>query len=139
MDDLREKVIRGLECCSNGICYAGKCPYENGDNESIECIKKLAEDALSLLKAQGNTSSGADAPPSPPEGKARVMTLEEVLDWIYAFPEDRDPIFEEKKGFARGKWIDPFEDYCISGKYGRDVRCWTGRHTDAQREEAEWE
>lgn len=52
MDDLREKVIKGLECCSNGICYAGKCPYENGDNESIECIKKLAEDALSLLKAQ---------------------------------------------------------------------------------------
>lgn len=133
MDDLREKVIHEIE---NVLETAD----QNGGLiipvfESIQAF----EDALSLLKAQGNTSSGADAPPSPPEGKARVMTLEEVLDWIYAFPEDRDPIFEEKKGFARGKWIDPFEDYCISGKYGRDVRCWTGRPTDEQREEAEWE
>ena len=43
----REKVIKGLECCSKGC--SGGCPYsvEGGD-----CCTALAADALELLKAQ---------------------------------------------------------------------------------------
>ena len=53
----REKVIKGLECCSKGC--SGGCTYsvEGGD-----CCTALAADALKLLKAQepitGETSDG---------------------------------------------------------------------------------
>ena len=135
MDDLREKVIRGLECCSNGICYAGKCPYENGDNESIECIKKLAEDALSLLKAQ----------------EPRVMTLEEVK----ALPVESD-VWVEITGAKGSKpritattihgngekeifgWLHTF-NFAAYGKEIYGWRCWTARPTDEQREAVKWE
>lgn len=48
----REKVIRGLECCTKDECEC--CPYENvcfGDDE-VEIFDTLARDALALLKAQ---------------------------------------------------------------------------------------
>ena len=48
----REKVIRGLECCTKDECEC--CPYENvcfGDDE-VELFDTLARDALALLKAQ---------------------------------------------------------------------------------------
>ena len=59
MDDL-EKVIKGLECCKNKTCdYARPdvvCPYIewSGEYETscYECTKRLAADALALLKAQ---------------------------------------------------------------------------------------
>ena len=48
----REKVIRGLECCTKDECEC--CPYENvcfGDDE-VELFDTLERDALALLKAQ---------------------------------------------------------------------------------------
>lgn len=44
----REKVMKGLECCSRG-CKFG-CPY--ADEESSTCESVLAADALELLKEQ---------------------------------------------------------------------------------------
>lgn len=53
----REKVIKGLECCSQGatvpyiptIRYCAECPY----NElKMPCTRALARDALELLKEQ---------------------------------------------------------------------------------------
>lgn len=47
----REKVIRGLECCSNGrMCK--ECPYDEMGYEWTDCVIPLGEDALSLLKAK---------------------------------------------------------------------------------------
>ncbi len=53
----KEKVIKGLECCSNGVVtpyvatcrFCADCPY--GEND-IPCTKELARDALALLKEQ---------------------------------------------------------------------------------------
>ena len=49
----REEVIRGLECCKEGVSYTdpicGKCPYRE---EGVDCVPILAADALLLLKAQ---------------------------------------------------------------------------------------
>lgn len=53
----REKVIRGLECCSQGakepytptIRFCAECPY---NKPVIPCTRALALDALELLKAQ---------------------------------------------------------------------------------------
>ena len=46
----RDKVIKGLECCRKGFCFA--CPYNDGDDDSIECKQQWADDAIALLKAQ---------------------------------------------------------------------------------------
>lgn len=52
MDDLREKVIKGLERCTGEVdcdreTHHNYCPYWNNG-----CFEHLIRDALSLLKAQ---------------------------------------------------------------------------------------
>lgn len=49
----REKVIKGLECCSSQdrrvvFCHEYDCPYRDYE----ECPENLMRDALALLKAQ---------------------------------------------------------------------------------------
>ena len=61
----REKVIKGLSICNclTDICYEHDCPYYNGMKEicgeiedvgysSDDCMKKLHNDALAMLKEQ---------------------------------------------------------------------------------------
>ena len=49
MDELREKVIEGLERCDLcGYCADKQCPYY----KNAACREALRRDALSLLKAQ---------------------------------------------------------------------------------------
>ena len=50
MDDLREKVINGLECCASGNMCKEKCPYDELGYAWTECVRPLAEDALTVLK-----------------------------------------------------------------------------------------
>ena len=45
----REKVIKGLEYCSNGWACA-MCPYGNEHTTLSECEEPLLRDALELLK-----------------------------------------------------------------------------------------
>ena len=56
MDDLWEKVIRGLKCCSNRSTCDEDCPYwfivNDPDMGMDECTSQLAKDALLLLKPQ---------------------------------------------------------------------------------------
>lgn len=54
MDDLREKVINGLVCCSHmSGTFCRKCPYENECKEGLlSGSAHLAANALSLLKAK---------------------------------------------------------------------------------------
>lgn len=46
----KEKILKALECCSNGTSECTDCPY---DGISM-CASKLAEEALTLLKANEN-------------------------------------------------------------------------------------
>lgn len=50
----REKVIKGLETCSQKtvLYVCGQCPYNNDDDDTYDCTQALAEDALNLLKEQ---------------------------------------------------------------------------------------
>ena len=58
--DKREKVIKGLECCTKKACIykdtEKECPYSElcGEYEDSfeDCTTALAKDALALLKAQ---------------------------------------------------------------------------------------
>lgn len=49
----REKVIKGLKCCttSQGYNNCSDCPYANLDGNGTEC-DKLVKDALALLTGQ---------------------------------------------------------------------------------------
>ena len=47
----REKVIKGLICCSTVFYTCSDCPYHVPDGTGIEC-KQLEIDALELLKAK---------------------------------------------------------------------------------------
>lgn len=64
----REKVIKGLSICNclTDICYEHDCPYYNGVKEicgeiedvgysSDDCMEKLHDDALAILKDQEAT------------------------------------------------------------------------------------
>ena len=51
MDKL-EQVIKGLECCSQGLNCAEKCPYDDDNDDCNECTSALTKDALELLKDQ---------------------------------------------------------------------------------------
>lgn len=52
MDDLREKVIKGLECCmSEKICNS-PCPYKGQCDDGGYYFSKAIEDAIDLLEAQ---------------------------------------------------------------------------------------
>ena len=50
----REKVIKGLETCSQKtvLYVCGQCPYNNDDSDTYDCTQALSEDALALLKEQ---------------------------------------------------------------------------------------
>ena len=138
----REKVIKGLECCSQSDNYSRKpckeCPYnyEWRDDQGIVhlCqITQLRKDALFLLKAQ----------------EPRVMTLEEVevLPYGYVLIET------DKKNSLH--WVDAllfckntnfsFDFITLEGRarllgtdYNMEWRCWTSRPTDEQREATPW-
>ena len=131
MNDLREKVIKGLECCRRGFCFS--CPYNDGIDESVECKQKWADDALSLLKAQ----------------EPRVMTLDEVK----AIPYDADIWIETEyyvgeisifaatintKG-VRGVMVYGSHKTYDYEAYNKLWRCWNARPTDEQREAVKWD
>ena len=55
--ELREKVIKGLECCAKGNMCRNHCPYDGPENDIKNCTSQLARDALSLLKAQETSTA----------------------------------------------------------------------------------
>lgn len=121
MDDLREKVISALQGEVDSAAYMG--------HSFKDCVPvRHLVDALSLLKAQ----------------EPRVMTLEEVAKWIDIPDESKDPIFVEygrKMKFGHSGWRTQF--FGFSPKfhakiYGVELRCWTARPTDEQREAVKW-
>ena len=138
MPDL-EKVIKGLECCSQmagEVCR--ECPYANECEEGEGLLAgsaHLAADALSLLKAQ----------------EPRVMPADEIV--LSAEPSKW--LWVERKGdycaeaYKAGKTVSgliAFECetpcaflYCeYPGEYGKSWRCWTSRPTEEQREAVKW-
>ena len=50
----REKVIKGLECCTDGfmMCKRERCPYYGKAPIDSTCRIELEKDALALLKEQ---------------------------------------------------------------------------------------
>lgn len=129
----REKVIRGLECCSQqrgGPELCEQCPY---DNEPFPCGNKLIRDALNLLMEQ----------------EARVLDWNEIgtVDgavWL----EDRDknevvPGLVMQMHSAVNLDIKKDGKLCTASAsrsdYGDRWRAWSARPTEEQMRETKWE
>lgn len=137
MDDLREKVIRGMEIHLKPNSRCVGCPYPNNGL----CGDQLYRDALALLKAQ----------------EPRVITLVEL--WHM----EHKPVYLQRKN-SRLYMVEPaivlktercyipslgdsyilMRENKIHDKYwacGYNVtwRCWTSRPTDEQMGAVNWE
>lgn len=114
--DKREKVIKGLECCTFilGKRKCDKCPYAKGP----DCYS-LMPDAKALLKMQ----------------EQRVMTLDEYKAIAERPVEGRVPVWLEWRG-GSGRWAIPERAY---QGYGVNWRCWTGKPGEEEREAVKWE
>lgn len=136
MADL-DKVIKGLECCTDIAIGCDECPYSD-DCERDEGVIALTRDALEMLKAQ----------------EPRVMTLEEVLGntigiglpcWIEDHIEDVCvPVLIPAVVTTDDTYVQYSGDDCYEGAlyhrdYGKRMRCWTSRPTDEQREATPWD
>ena len=125
--EMREKVIKGLECCvkrdPDDKPRCSECPYD------IACLNRLKFDALALLKAQD----------------ARAMGVDEVREWVGKQRVDREPICVEVKDsicawiVSDEYWDMPMDITLSSDLYGETWRCWTALPTDEQREKEPWD
>ena len=113
MDELREKVMKGLKCCaamSGEQC--AKCPYANeceeGESKFFAGSAHLAADALSLLKAQ-----------EPNKSKYEYHTDHTDCPWYISGEESKCPVTcsQYRDGwndamnyiFRNGDWYRPYD------------------------------
>jgi hypothetical protein len=108
----REKVIKALECCiiryPDDKARCDECPYESA------CCNRLKNDALALLKAQ-----------EPRLVEPNDFENADDFNWLPAWCEERT---------GAGYWEMILPDALDE----KDVRYWTGRPTDEQREAVKW-
>lgn len=124
----REKVIKGLECCSKGC--SGSCTYsvEGGD-----CCTALAADALELLKAQ----------------EPRVMTIGDLYGYDMGYYEREDeelvwPVLIARGGPDSDGTVglvrkDAFEIMADCDLINQTWRIWTEYPTNEQRKAVKWD
>ena len=112
----REKVIKGLECCSHeDIGDCNNCPYNIND---MHCDINMMRDVLELLKAQ----------------ELRVMTLDEYRAIAELPRSERVPVWIEWRDGGYG-WAIPQRAY---EGYGATWRAWTDGPTDEMSEATAW-
>lgn len=133
-----EKVLKGLECCRNGFCFA--CPYNDGVDDNVDCKQKWADDAIAILKFQ----------------QPRVLTAGEIRS-LSGCPAWRETKNSRQKLYQG--WVLLYEIQTgmgITGErfgitepngrmswyriddYGKTWRCWSARPTDEQRKAVAW-
>ena len=135
--DLREKVVKGLECIiSSGNAGmrddCANCIYPGGG----DCLAPALQDALALLKAQ----------------EPRVMTWEEaqanVNEGPFIIMELRDStgteidygvLVDDSYEMSEGSLLTVCEFGLLKDAYGKRFRCWTSRPTEEQMEAKPWE
>lgn len=114
----REKVIKGLEHCANGIC--NECPYIY-DCWTIEC-NPAARDALALLKSQ----------------EPRLVTYED----FHSGHEDGGeaiPCWKEARSKTRRSgWAVIVYGKMLADRETGVARYWTAKPTEEQMREEAW-
>jgi hypothetical protein len=126
----REKVIKGLECCVTMLDiypHCEECPYADAEGTCAN-MNGLHRDALALLKAQ----------------EPRVMTEQEMRDaepGAVIYCEQRDevrtyltPLIKYDDGVFENRFLGAEPE----ATQLPNVRFWTSRPTDEQREATPW-
>ena len=136
----REKVIRGLECCTGYCDDETGCPYSVYSTDGFECQDKLREDAITLLKAQEPRVMTLDLPPEEWQDKVIWLEIKGKKPIPCLFRKCCDRMM-----FGRYERIMSFdaigalkEGGYFLRNYGVNWRCWTSRPTDEQREAKPW-
>lgn len=129
----REKVIRGLEICTNPGSCSERCPYYHIEITEGSCDYFLLTDALALLKDQ----------------EPRVMTKKEVecdcpdcvyfetrTGWLECAIKD-----EGKSDRYFGVFVYGCNEWFMRSyeEYGKTWRCWTSRPKPEQTRDTKWE
>lgn len=141
----REKVLNGLECLAdeNSACHSD-CPYFTDREDGGFCFRKMAYDALELLKEQ----------------EAKILTFDELKESTYMKWHSKHGclwletkfgclapgLFDVKYGKLyrmNSIYLHPADGGDITWwdetYYQRTWRAWTAKPTDKQREEAKWD
>lgn len=97
----REKVIKGLECCTApGRNCDMRCPYYDED----ECEARLERDALILLKEQSNCENCAMAI----EDRQPVIRCKDC--------KNAEPAFDGKMARCKIRGLRKNDWFCADGK-----------------------
>lgn len=145
-NEKREKVIRGLECCSQqrgGPELCEQCPY---NNETFPCSNTLSHDALDLLREQeprilslGEAIEGKNGLEIDPYVFVEIKGREDIFIGSvsdishYNYP---NPSFRVGESFKINR---NFSDKIhLNTDYMKTVRCWTHKPSKEQREAVKW-
>ncbi len=130
---VRAKVIKAMEFCLTpydrresgdaDVCHT-ECPYFRAYNMG-DCIRAMAKDALTLLKAQ----------------EPRLMTADDFIDNPNADSEGFLPAWIEYR--RDGEWADYWDDQqdewsTADGISNDGYRLWTERPTEEQMKAIPW-
>jgi hypothetical protein len=131
----REKVIRGLEICTNPGSCSERCPYYYIEITEGSCDYFLLTDALSLLKEQEArvmTPKEFDEVrlSKPVWLEVRNMNLLEPALYRYSRPECGRVAFSLTENRAIERDVT---------EYYWGWRCWTSRPTPEQMRDTPWE
>lgn len=131
---IREKVIKGLECCSFvGLCHDKGCPYIDSET----CVDDLCNDAIALIKP-------------------RVMTLEEarnalhneIVVWVEAKSDELYGLLCGVRMNGSGYFhmqnddvlgVTDFDNIEYSEAYGKLIRLWTSQPDEKVMAETPWQ
>ena len=127
----REKIIRGLGCCSHSKLTdkCNECPYFSSCGTESGSFAEIAHDALALLMP-------------------RILTLEELMGFDGAFLIEYNPsMLTRKANWAMFHFMDEkqvhiwrpklVEHYMIA-QYGVTWRCWNVRPIQEEMEAMLW-
>ena len=89
----REKVIKGLECCTSEQACKG-CPYSQSETGHL-CSFNCIHDALALLKEQQN-----------------IVRCKDCSNWIPGYITDDDDFIPPKCGKYQQMVGHSADDYC---------------------------
>lgn len=135
----REKVIKGLQICSQPKSEHKSCPYYPHNTDGKDCITKLTSDALTLLKEQ----------------ELRVLEYSEIEKHPLVWLEDNDKedvipaLFLQYNGWnaeftvqAPDKYVDSIirsaKIIAVERVYGVTWRAWMAKPTNEQRKAVKW-
>ena len=133
-EEKREKVRRGLvECVKGNISGCIKCPYYAYQQDHMDCMDWILQDALDLLEP-------------------RVLTVDELTlaadESVICYVEFFDKLAVNVTAphlIGTGKWVNfPYLGTVMSrtsrvDAYNREWRCWNHKPTDEQRKAVAWD